>query len=213
MTDSKVKCNMKKLVFMLTAVCVALFTFTACANDNYEKLNDMLELDYSKIVITVKDTFFEDLPLSDFNEEISLTSKYEITYSNGDTANVHYTVEQFAQIDGMVVDENLATPKKLEGDAVIKNGELVSKTDDGVWLPTQILDDGLDFEKEYFKNADFGDGHFVADVINPSAFMGTSIVCTEMRAGAGFSGSFDNIVITYKSDGGNKVKIIYDFYL
>lgn len=203
--------HMKKLILALSVFCAALFTFTACAGPNLDHLNDMLDLDYSKIVLTVKDIFFEDLSLSDFDEEVSLTSVYEITYS-GDVANVHYAVERFAQIDGTLADESLATPEKLEGEAMIKDGLVITKPDDDVWIPIQIAG-GLNFNNRYFDNIDLGDMYFKADVKNPSAFMGTEIYGTDMKVYAGFIDSFINMLITYRAQSGNNIEILYEFTL
>lgn len=202
---------MKKLIFMIAAGFAALFTFTACAEPNFDHLNNMLDLEYSKIVLTVKDIFFEDLPSTDFDEEISLTSVYEITYS-GDVANVHYVVERFAQIDGILVDESLATPEKLEGEAMIKDGFVVTKPDDDVWIPTQIAD-GLNFKTKYFNNIDLGDTNFKADVKDPGAFMGTEIFCTDMQVAVSFLDSLSAMLITYNKQSGNKIEILYEFTL
>ncbi len=203
--------HMKKLILALSAFCAALFTFTACAGPNLDHLNDMLDLDYSKIVLTVKDIFFEDLPLSDSNEEVSLTSVYEITYS-GDVANVHYLVERFAQIDGILADESLATHEMLEGEAMIKDGLVITKPDDDVWVPIQIAG-GLNFKSQYFDNIDLGDMYFTADVKNPRAFMGSELYCTDMKVSAGFIDSFINMSITYRAQSGNNVEILYEFTL
>ncbi len=203
---------MKKWFIMLPAVCAALFAFAACGGNTLDPLNAMLDLDYSQIVLTVKNTFAEDLPSTDFDEEMSLTSVYEITYA-GDAANVHYVVERFAKIDGMVVDESLAVPETYEGEALFEKGVLVSKTDDGVSIPDNISGIGFDFQDKYFKNVQLEDMYFIADVSDPGAFMGSRINCTDMKVKAIFLDSFYNIIISYTSNEGTAVDITYDFTL
>lgn len=209
---------MKKLILMFLAGCAVLCAFTACSKDDaeqekIERLNSFLEINYSKIVLTVKDTFIEDLPLSDVNEELSLTSEYVITYTDENTVHVDYCVERFAQIDGILADENLATPEKIKGEAVIVDGAVASKTDDDAYIPPQIIGGGLDFKKIYFENINLGDMYFIADVKDPDSFMGTAITCSDMKVETSFLDAFYNILITYRSESGSKVEIRYAFTL
>lgn len=200
---------MKKPIFIIAAVCAAAAFFGGCQSCNseptdnkkggYEALNDLLALDYSGFKLTVTDTF---------DAETSLKSEYVVEYSaNG--ATVNYSIERFAEISlGTPVSSAKVT---LEGVAVIKDGVVVSVDGDDVNITADAAETGLNFKEEYFENARLTGINFNADVKNSSGFLGADITCTEMKVQAYFPKALDNIKITYKADGGNRVEYVYKF--
>lgn len=193
---------MKKTFFMLAVVCAAVCCLSACTNE-YDALNAMLNADYSKIVITVTDTF---------DENTRLQSEYIMCFSENETT-VNYTVEKFAIIGDSF--DNLITDVKtvLTGEAVIRDGVIVSVNGDDVNLPALVTKRGLNFKKRYFENVQLTGLYLEADVKNASGFLGIGLTCSNMKVQATFLKVFDNICITYTSESGNQVEYKYVFTL
>ena len=199
---------MKKIIMVL-AICAAAVSFSACdiscniTNNNGEgnadrfaTLNGMLGANYSKITLTVKDTF---------DSELTLDSVYIINY--GDTITVEYSVERLAEIS---IDN---PPSKIKasynGTATIENGVVTGGEEIG--LDASIASTGLSFKDEYFENVTLTDMFLQADVKNASAFFGSNISCTNMRVYAEFFPALKNIEIIYTAQSGNKVEYKYSF--
>lgn len=195
---------MKKHIFMLAAVGVAACCLGACTTEpavnEYDVLNDMLNKSYSQIVLTVTDTF---------DENTWLTSEYIMEYSDSGVT-VNYSVEKFDKIDASLDGplENVKTI--LTGEVVIENGIVISDNDD-VNITADIAEIGLNFNGDYFDNAQLEDMSLKADVKNVSAFLGSQLTCTDMKVQATFLMVFYNIKITYTSESGSKVEYNYAF--
>lgn len=194
---------MKKQILAIAAIMTAACGLAACHKKDdtskFDALNAMLDISYSKIEITVTDTFDDDL---------FLESKYTIQYSES-AITVSYTVEKFAEL-------SLANPlgdmkTTLTGEAVIQSGVIVSVEGDKISLSADIAKPGLSFKEEYFENAELTNILFKADVKDASGFMGTEITCTDMKAEATFLDALYNINITYTSASGNAVEYLYVF--
>ena len=194
---------MKKTLSIIAAVCAAACCFTACDNrskpERYEKLNQMLQADYSEVVITVTDAV---------DSELTLTSEYTVVYG-GEDIMVVYTVEKLAPLSlDAPVDDPVVT---LSGTAVIRRGEIVSSEGDDVGLSAAIAERGMEFEEEYFENAQFMDGMFNADVIAPNAFFGAVLGGTDVTVNAMYSEAFQFISVEFVTAAGHSMEIRYTF--
>lgn len=190
---------MKKKIFAVAAACAAALSLGACttASDEYAPLNAMLDLNYSKIILTVTDTF---------DDTASLISVYEMEYSEVGVT-VKYSVERFTELS---LDAPAASDKTtLTGTAQIKDGAVTGG--ENVNLPATIADTGFTFKGEYFENAELEGTYLKADVKNVSGFMGTEIVCSDMKVFATFLDSFYDITVTYTGENGNAVECVYKF--
>lgn len=194
---------MKKTLSIIAAVCAAACCLAACDNGSqpqgYEKLNEMLQADYSEVVITVTDAVDSDL---------TLTSEYTVVYG-GEDIMVVYTVEKLASLslDAPAADAVVT----LSGSAVIRGGQIVSSEGDDVGISAAIAERGMQFEEEYFENAQFTDGTFNADVISPNAFFGTVLGGVDVTVSALFSQVFDFISVEFVSAEGHSMEIRYTF--
>ena len=194
---------MKKQFLALAAVGVAVCCLGACKSknggDEYDALNRMLHTSYSQISITVTDTF---------DESTSLESVYLVTYS-GNFATVDYRVEQFTEIS---LDQPASGVKTtFTGKATIQY-DTVRIEGDSVDIDFySIAHPKLTFKKDSFINAQLSDIYLIADVANPSAFLGTEIDCSNMTVTALFNEVFENIQVNYTSEGGNEVNYTYIF--
>ena len=197
--------NMKKF-FSILALALSAAALCACGgpastDDPYEALNKMLQADYSEVALTVTTTFSEDL---------SLTSSYIITDADGDK-KVSYSVERFPAIDpegsAQGADGEFA-PYTLTGEAVYRGGELISATGEAA-LPAAVR--GLCFRKEYFTNVQLTGVMLRADVTDAAGFLGTEIVCTDMKVEATFLEYLFDIGIGYLDADGNRVEYVYRF--
>lgn len=197
---------MKKTIFAIAAACAATACLSACnlscdgnkpSYNYYDAINDMLNASYSKIDISVTNTFDTDT---------ELVSTYEMIYA-GDEITVNYSIERFT---GISLDTAGTEKSVTTGTASIKNGAVVS--DDKQMLEV-IPGTKFSFKAEYFTNVneDIIDMMFQADVLNPSGFMGTEIKCTDMKVNAEYLNVFSEMEVTYTGDAGNSVKIVYNF--
>lgn len=194
---------MKKQILMLTAVCAAACCLGACGEpyDEYATLNDMINADYSQVVLTVTDTF---------DEHTSLSSVYTIKYS-GVTVTVEYEVEKFTKIDASLDGPAEDVITTLTGVMVIEGGVVTSRDGDDVCLTAEVAYIGLEFKKEYFANAELTGNFLRAEVTDASAFLGSQLTCTDMRVYATFIEVFNEINITYISGSGSFVEYDYIF--
>lgn len=200
---------MKKQILMLAAVCAATCCLAACnkpggqpsGSNEYDTLNAMLTKDYSQIVLNVTNTF---------DENTWLTSEYTMKYF-GDGVIVEYAVEEFTNVDSSLDNPSTELKTTLKGEAQIVDGEVVSVSGADISFPASIVQIGLDFQKEYFKNSVLSGVMFQASVTDVSAFFGSQIICTDMKVSATFSEFFDYIRITYKSESNYNVEYKYIF--
>ena len=196
---------MKKALLIISSICVAACALTACnlscADDgtskDYNKFNSMLEAGYSKIVITINNTFTD--------EDVTLTSEYTVRYAQSEMV-VNYKVERFSEF----TLEHPATELKTvyEGSAVIVGG-IISGGEE-VELTADIATLNFDFNKKYFENVTISETFFAADVADAGSFLGTEIDCTDMHVVAGFDEVFKSITINY-TQGKNEVEYKYIF--
>ncbi len=193
---------MKKIIFAISAVCAAA-CLTACgggdkpAYDHYKAMDEMFNASYSKITVSVTNTFDVDT---------QLISSYEMLYS-GDEITVKYSIERFT---GISIDTGNMEKTVTDGTAKIKNGAVVS---DSAGMLEVVPDTKFSFKAEYFSNVneDIIDMYLQADVVNPSGFMGTDIKCSDMKVNAEYFTEFKKMEINYKGESGNSVKINYNF--
>ena len=76
----------------------------------------------------------------------------------------------------------------LEGEAVVSGGVVVSQNGDEVDIEFEKINvPNFNFDKNYFSNASNKQGKFIADVTNPSGFVGTSISCSNMSVSVSYS--------------------------
>lgn len=195
---------MKKRLLTIASICVAACCLGACntldknTTDEYDFLNNMLDLNYLQLEISISETI---------DENTSLHSVYVISYSES-VIKVEYSVEKFNEI-GL---DNPSTELKttFNGMAVIVNG-IVSVVGDDVDISANIARVGFTFKKGYFENDVLSDGNFKADVKKVDSFIGSHIVCRDMKVAATYGDAFSNINITYTSETGSEVNFIYEF--
>ena len=194
---------MKKSVFALATIGIAVCCLGACktkdVDEQYNELNAMLQANYSEIVIRMTDTFDKDT---------SLTEEYRMSYSST-TVFVEYSVERFVEISIDNPSSDLKT--ELKGIATIKDGSISFNGDEVPGMTADIANISLNFNKSYFAKAEFEDKSFTADVSSPSGFMGSALLCTNMKVNAAFDEVFSSIQISYTSPSGSQVKYSYTF--
>ena len=193
--------KIKKHIPVILAVCAAAAVFGGCSTEDtkeYDALNEKLNFNYSKIVLTVTNTI---------DEESVLTSEYVMKFSDGGMT-VNYSVERFAELS---LDSVASEKYTFVGEANIAGGKVTYVSGDEVNLDALTAGTGLNFKNDYFENVDLTDVYIKADVKDPSGFMGSPLTCTDMKVEASFLQIFYNIQITYLAQNGNRVKYIYAF--
>ncbi|MDE7158608.1 MAG: hypothetical protein K2N74_03450 [Clostridiales bacterium] len=191
----------KKFIPVVLALVGAAAVLGGCdGKDNteqYDALNAMLDLHYSQIVLTVKNTF---------DEETALTSEYTMNFTDGGMT-VSYSVERFAEASLSAASQKTT----LEGEATIAGGKITYTKGDEVSLDAVKSGIGFAFDGEYFENVELTGIYLKADVKNPSAFMRSTLSCSEMKVSATFLEVFYDIQITYRAETGNKVEYLFTF--
>ncbi len=214
-----------KKIFALIAVFAALCMFGGCdvssdgkgtggqqnepsKKDLYAPLNEMLAADYSKIGLTVTDTF----------DGAYLKSEYNFLYADDGSVTLQYAVERFAELSLPGASEGETPETSSDGMKVIYRGE--AKIEDGkavfsdgrqFSLPANIAQIGFTFKEEYFGNADLAGIYLKADVTDAEAFWGSEISCSDMKISATFLDFFYDITITYTAEDGSGVEYLYTF--
>ena len=160
----------------------------------------MLDASYSKIVLTVTNTF---------DESASLVSEYTIAHADG-AVKVQYSVERFAEIGDPLTAPLLGEKETLTGEAVIRDGALTFTGDD-VGLTPDFADTRLTFAEQVFDRIALTETSLKADVVKPGAFLGSQITCTNMHVEAAFGEVFSKIDITYTAADGSTVEYLFLF--
>ena len=193
---------MKKIPVIMT-LCVAAAVCGGCATEStkeYDELNAKLNLNYSQIVLTVNNTV---------DEGSVLTSEYTMKFTEGEV-KVNYSVERFAEVS---LDSATTGKTTVVGEAKIADGKVTYVSGENVNLDVLKTGTGLNFKKEYFNNIDLTGIYLIADVTNPTGFMGSPLTCSEMKVRATFLEVFFDIRISYLAQSGNSVEYIYNFSL
>lgn len=193
--------KIKKHIPLIMTLCVAAAVCGGCTTENneeYDKLNAKLKLNYSQIVLTVT---------NEIDEELVLTSEYTMKFADGGMT-VTYSIERLPEVS---LDSTASEKTTLNGEAKIESGNVTYVQGDEVNLDALTDGVGLNFKNEYFAHADLTDMYLIADVVNPSGFMGAELKCTEMKVEASFLEIFYDIRVTYLGQNGNRVKYFYAF--
>lgn len=195
---------MRKL-FALAAAFAMLFCFSACEKDavpdGYEKLNEILNAEYSRIDLSVEE---------EIDADTVLQSEYTLLF--GETVSVRYRVERLAEIGS--IDEVLSAAKTvLTGEAKIENGKIALVEGDDAGLNAADLGGSLSFKREYFENAELGSMYLKADVKDVGGFWGRALNCTDMKVTAIFPDKLSELTVTYRSERGSTIKIKYTFII
>lgn len=188
----------KKLFVFIAAG--ALICLAGCGSGDgkrFDSLNKMLAEDYTKISLTVTDTFAEGSVL---------IGEYTITQAE-EGKKVEYSVERFGEFS---LDGSNEAKVILTGTAIVKDGEIVSTTGDAIDLPEGI-GGGYTFASEYFANVKFGDGSLTADVTDAGNFFGCTITCTDMKVEASFGDALTSLNIGFTAADGTAVEYAYTF--
>ena len=202
---------MKKKIFVIFALLtVALLCFTACNNTgvaDYQKLNDLLKVNYTKVTLLV----------STKTATAELEGNFVLTF-DGDDVNVQYKFDRLNTFDvddnGNIADADGEFIIHEEGEAVVRDGEIVDG-DMSVELPIDELTvSGFSFKQAFFAKATFKNAKFEADVVNPQGFTGSNtLVCSDMHVVVFQNlnaGTLSNIELTYTANGAD-VTINYFF--
>ncbi len=171
----------------------------------YDKLNKMLDDDYSTIALTITTTTV-DVPLTSSFNTIFKDNRQSITYS----------VQQFGKFE---VNDGVITPPSSyivtkSGTIALENGKVVDKQGDEMDIDVSTLTSSIfSFKKEYFANIKSNKTSFSADVTNAKGFMSNNTLnVSDMKVSVGISGDkIASIIITYTSENDASIKMHYTF--
>jgi len=185
---------MKKKIFALVILTVALFTLCACS-DAYADLNKLSALNYGEIKITVNTSYGGE----------TLTDVYEVN-NDGNKSVVNYSVERLSEVslDGV---GDYKTVKK--GSFTAENGKIVGGEEIDFEAAAYS---GFKFNKAYFTDVKTSNGEFEAAVKSPAEFMGKpNLNCNNMKVTVTYGETLKSAVITYTSANGAEIEITYTF--
>ena len=201
----------KRIILLFVLLTFVLVCLTACNNpsaNDYQKINELLKKDYSKVTVVV----------STKTDVATLIGNFTLTFDNGAT-NVDYKFDKLntfeTDTDGNIGNADGNFIVSVEGSAVVREG-LIVEGDAAVDLPLDQLNiSGLSFKQAFFRNATLKNAKFEADVTSPQKFTGNdALVCTDMHVVVVRNTNSDtltSIEITYTSENGAAVKINYVF--
>lgn len=200
---------MKKSIFSILALCTAcaaaagLSGCKSCDDDGpdaYGKIQEILNKNYSQIVLTVTDTFAEG---------VSLQSVYTVNYGESDVT-IEYSIEKFTSLSLDAASPQFKTVKT--GSVVLKDGVIVKQEGDSADFSYELISaGGLNFKEEYFTAVTINNVSFKADITNPSGFFGTAVDCTGAKIQSVFADYMAEIVVSYTSSSGSSVEYEYRF--
>ncbi len=187
---------MKKKIFALIILTVAVLTLCACSDsDGYSDLNKMSALSYGEIKIEVKTSYDGE----------TLKDVYEVN-NDGSKSVVNYSIERLSEVSLSGVGE-YKTVKT--GTFTVENGKITG---------TEVTDfeaaaySGFNFNKEYFTDVILSDGKFEASVKSPAEFMGKPVlICSNMKVNVTYGEALESAIITYTSEKGAEIEISYTF--
>lgn len=201
---------MKKKLFLVTlCLLLTVVCLTGCAVNTkfFEKINKLLDADYSKLDITVT--------VSDVDDVDELISEFNVEYGANDTSKVNFNIRRLATIpsDGTIPDSYIKT---YQGSATVTNNQVVSVSGD---VPQDVkLEDVADcklkFSDKYFANVKVTDNTLTAKVTKPQGFLGqANFTCKEdtMVVSVEYGEFINSIRIQYVSVNGSTVALMYTF--
>ena len=200
-----------KLTFVLL---LAVLLLCGCSNNAlqstepqadpfFEGLQAMANAEYQAITIKV----------ATIKGDQALESTFRVTDMNGNSANVHYTMQEFATFSpGEPLPENRIETK--EGNATIENGVFTSLGGEDVSISfSHLTTYGMTFKAEYFTNVEKTANGMTADIANPDGFlMGGGLRGENMNITVLFNQSlFTTMIIRYTTATNEAVSITYTF--
>lgn len=191
---------MKRKILIIVSMVLALtFTLCACAEeDNYSRINKMLEENYSTVELTVSTT----------KNGKTLTSTVKTT-QNDDKITVDYVVRQFA-LFGETIPESYVEEKS--GKIVVSNGKIVEQAGANVAIDLESVTASFNFAVNYFISAKWTENSFSAVVSNAKGFFGdTEFDGIGTKVSATFGEFLQTLSVTYTSANGASVELNYVF--
>lgn len=194
---------MKKIISVLTVLCLLVLVFCACdglGNDqSVSVLNDKLSEYYSGWTVKV----------TTVKNDVSLANEFAVTRL-GEGYSVDYTVEKLNELSIEAPTEFKTT---LKGTATVKDGKVTLAEGDAIDIDlSETTKIGLKFDNSYFTDISFTTTMFKANVASPKDFFGSDINCSTMTVTASFNETtFSYIIVSYTANDGAKVNCRYDF--
>ena len=195
----------KKILLIVIALMlvVTLLALTACDNysDTLQKINTLLDADYSEVSVNVTTKLAGDYTLNGI---------YNLTIDE-DYTTIEYSYDRFNELsmDGNS-DKYFET---VSGKAIVKDGKVI-EGDANEALP-EVDFNGISFKEKFFSNYTVTNTKFDADVASTRGFLGNNTFTgSHMHVTVNFTAkSVTKLVITYVSANGAEVNITYLFTL
>lgn len=189
----------RKILVLVSLVLVLTFVLCACVTeDTYSDINKLLNIQYSKVELTVSTTL---------NGE-TLTSTVTSTL-NGDRTTIDYTLQQYATFGDNIPDSFV---EEKTGQLVVRNGEIISHNGDQAVLEIEQVTAKFHFESSYFGSAQMSGNKFAGIVSNPQGFFGDAdFVGDGVKVTVVFDEVIKNLQVNYTSANGAQVKLVYTF--
>lgn len=133
----------------------------------YDKLSELIKVEYNTLDLTVATAVGEDL----------LTSTFKVV-KTADNTTVDYETETLAEID--LDDGTTSRINKQKGSCVVKDGKIVQRDGQNcdVQLDEVATNGGFRFDKSYFSDEIVTEGSFKAKITDFQSFSGKNITVT-----------------------------------
>ncbi len=187
--------NKKILVLILLAVCLTVLCAceTPTNDDQYAKISQMMQGDYSKIQV--------DISVVKSGDTQGLTSKVVFNYLTDGSTKVLYSLQSYAKFDvenNVIPDEQIVT---TSGSVVVANGQITNTTGSAVDVDwTKLSSTKLAFDKTNVTNATLRQGLLQCDLVSIQALLGVDIQgCTNAKLSVDMS-KLNGFVVSYSID-------------
>ncbi len=193
---------MKKIIFVVLILILAMLCLTSCQDGNYAELNQISKNSYNQVKI--------DITVSKSGDSSALVSSIKVLNSDA-TKQIEYSLQEYAKFD--VNGDQISAPEAQivtkTGTVVLENGQIKSQAGDQANLDfAKIGELNFNFSDSCLFGAQTTNGIFTAHVTNLTKFCGQNISgATNVKVTVDVQ-TYKSIILAYTVDG-SEVTIIY----
>ncbi len=193
---------MKKIIFVVLILILAMLCLTSCQDGNYAELNQISKNNYNQVQINVT--------VKKSGENSALVSSIKVLNADN-TKQIEYSLQEYAKFD--VNGDTITAPESQiltkTGTVVLENGQIKSQTGDQTNLDfANIGELNFNFSDSCLFGAQTANGIFTAHVTNLTKFCGQNISgATNVKVSVDAQ-TYKSITLAYTVDG-SEVTIVY----
>ena len=193
---------MKKIIFVVFILILAMMCLTSCQDGNYAELNQISKNNYNQVQI--------DVTVQKSGESSALVSSIKVLKADN-TKQIEYSLQEYAKFD--VNGDQISAPESQivtkTGTVVVENGQITSQTGDQTNLDfAKIGKLNFNFSDSCLFGAQTANGIFTAHVTSLTKFCGQNISGASNVKVTVDAQTFKTITLNYTANGSD-VTIVY----